>query len=145
MTYTLQIEYGDDVLLSAGMSRDAFQREARFLLAATLYERGRVSSGQAAGLCGMEHEDFLKVLDEGGRDANVPVVREAAATYGQEMTERDMRVAACVIWYELGRLSQGRASEFAGLSREEFLDELASYGVSPIQVEPEELAAELGE
>lgn len=66
MTHTLQIEYGDDVLLSAGLSRDAFQREARFLLAAKLYERGRVSSGQAAGLCGMERVAFLLNLPDSG-------------------------------------------------------------------------------
>ena len=38
MGYSLTIEYGDDVLLSAGLSRNEFDAEARFLLAAKLYE-----------------------------------------------------------------------------------------------------------
>ncbi|MEX2607267.1 MAG: UPF0175 family protein [Kiritimatiellia bacterium] len=66
MTHTLQIEYGDDVLLSAGLSRDAFDGEARFLLAAKLYELGRLSSGQAASLCGMKRVGFLMELPRVG-------------------------------------------------------------------------------
>ena len=48
MSYALTIEYGDDVLLSTGLSRGEFDDEATFLLAAKLYELGRLSSGQAA-------------------------------------------------------------------------------------------------
>lgn len=66
MTYTFQIEYGEDVLLSAGLSQDAFQQEAQFLLAAKLYELGRISSGQAAGLCGKERVPFLLALSDAG-------------------------------------------------------------------------------
>jgi len=40
MSHTLQIEYSDDVLLSTGLSRDDFNEEACFLLAAKLYELG---------------------------------------------------------------------------------------------------------
>lgn len=58
MTHTLQIEYEDEVLLSAGLTRNAFDQEARFLLAAKLYEMGRLSSGQAATLCGMDRVIF---------------------------------------------------------------------------------------
>jgi len=46
MTHTLSIEYGDDVLLSTGLPERDFNEEARFLLAAKLYELGRLSSGQ---------------------------------------------------------------------------------------------------
>lgn len=66
MSYTLEIVYGDDVLLSAGKSRDAFDDEARFLLAAKLYELGRISSGQAAALCGKPRVRFLKELPDVG-------------------------------------------------------------------------------
>jgi predicted HTH domain antitoxin len=38
------------------------QHEARFLLAAKLYETGLLSSGQAAKLCGKERVDFLLSL-----------------------------------------------------------------------------------
>lgn len=49
-SHTLTIEYGDDVLLSVGLSAEQFAREAKFLLAARLYELGRLTAGQAAGL-----------------------------------------------------------------------------------------------
>ena len=56
----------------------------------------------------------------------------------------EMRLAAAVKWYELGRISQGKAAEIAGKSRSEFLDALGRFGASPFQTTPEELAAELG-
>ncbi|MDP3515177.1 MAG: UPF0175 family protein [Sulfuritalea sp.] len=33
---------------------------------------------------------------------------------------QEMRVAAAVKWYKLGRFSQGRAAEIAGLTRQQF-------------------------
>lgn len=66
MSHTLQIAYGDDVLLSSGLTRDAFAQEARFLLAAKLYELGRISSGQAAQMCGKERVQFLLDLPNVG-------------------------------------------------------------------------------
>ena len=45
----------------------------------------------------------------------------------------EMRLAAAVKWYELGRLSQGRAAEIAGLTRAGFIDALSRYKVSPFQ------------
>jgi len=66
MTHTLQIAYGDDVLLSSGLTRDRFDQEARFLLAAKLYELGRLSSGQAASMCGKERVAFLLELPNVG-------------------------------------------------------------------------------
>jgi predicted HTH domain antitoxin len=66
MTYQLQIDYSDDVLLSSGMTRDDFNQEARFLLAAKLYELGRLSSSQAATLCEMKRVPFLFDLPKVG-------------------------------------------------------------------------------
>jgi predicted HTH domain antitoxin len=62
MAHTLEIEYGDDVLLSAGLTQEQFNQEARFILAAKLFELGRLSSGQAARLCGKGRVDFLLSL-----------------------------------------------------------------------------------
>jgi len=62
MTHTLSIEYGDDVLLSTGLPERDFNEEARFLLAAKLYELGCLSSGQAAALCGKGRVEFLLSL-----------------------------------------------------------------------------------
>ena len=55
----------------------------------------------------------------------------------------EMRVAAAVKWYELGRVSQGRAAEIAGLTRAAFIDALSRYRVSPFQYTAEELIEEL--
>ncbi|AGX86971.1 UPF0175 family protein [Candidatus Symbiobacter mobilis] len=56
---------------------------------------------------------------------------------------QEMRIAAAVKWYELGRLSQGRAAEIAGLTRAKFIDALSRYQVSPFQYTAEELEEEL--
>jgi predicted HTH domain antitoxin len=56
---------------------------------------------------------------------------------------RDVRTAAAVEWYAEGLVSQGKGAELAGLSRVEFLDELAKRKVPVIQMTIEELRAEL--
>lgn len=56
---------------------------------------------------------------------------------------RELRVAAAVKWYELGRVSQGRAAEIAGLTRAGFVEALTRYQVSPFQYTADELAEEL--
>lgn len=53
---------------------------------------------------------------------------------------RELRLAAAVKWFELGRLSQAKAAEIAGLSRYEFIHELTRFGVSPVQETIKELA-----
>lgn len=55
----LTIEIPEDVLLAAGQSREEFLKEAKFLLAAKLFEIGRLSSGKAAKLCNMGRVEFL--------------------------------------------------------------------------------------
>jgi predicted HTH domain antitoxin len=62
----IAIEYPDELLLSLGTSADAFEKEARFALAAKLYEQGRLSSGKAAGLAGMDRVMFLVSLHRAG-------------------------------------------------------------------------------
>ncbi len=46
---------------------------------------------------------------------------------------RSTLIAACVKWVESGRLSQSKASEICGVSREAFLREMAAYAVTPFQ------------
>jgi len=55
---------------------------------------------------------------------------------------RELRLAAAVKWYELRRVSQGRAAEIAGVSRSEFIDALGRYGVTPFQYGADEIIAE---
>jgi len=44
-----------------------------------------------------------------------------------------LRLMAAAKLYEIGHLSQERAAELAGLSRQEFLISLSRLGVSPFQ------------
>lgn len=59
MQNTLTIEYTDDLLFTLGVSSKEFSDEAKFLLAAKLYEIGKISSGQAAKLAGKSRVEFL--------------------------------------------------------------------------------------
>jgi predicted HTH domain antitoxin len=58
---------------------------------------------------------------------------------------RELRIAAAVKWYELRKISQGRAAEVAGLSRAEFIDALGRYGVSPFQQTADEIVRDAEE
>ena len=49
---------------------------------------------------------------------------------------RELRLAAAVKWYEMRRISQGRAAEIAGVSRSEFITALSQFGVSPFRRRP---------
>lgn len=62
MANSFMIEYGEDLLFSLGMSQEDFAEEARFLLAAKLFEMGRLTSGQAAKLSGKGRMAFLLSL-----------------------------------------------------------------------------------
>jgi predicted HTH domain antitoxin len=52
---------------------------------------------------------------------------------------RKLRVLAAVKLFEMGRLSSGRASELAGMSRVEFLLSLSRYNVFPLASELDDL------
>ncbi|MDZ4170298.1 MAG: UPF0175 family protein [Coriobacteriia bacterium] len=62
------IEFPEEVLLATGQSRAEFVREAKLLLAARLFERGRLSSGKAAEMADMGHADFLFAVSRMGMD-----------------------------------------------------------------------------
>lgn len=73
----------------------------------------------------------------------VPDTVFSALRESPEGFAREMRLAAAVKWYEVSRVSQGKAAEIAGLSREEFIDALGQFGVSPFQVTPDDLERDL--
>ncbi len=63
---TLTIEYTDDLLYRLGVSQEKFSDEAKFLLAAKLYELGRLSSDEAAQFAGKNRVEFLFSLSNIG-------------------------------------------------------------------------------
>lgn len=60
--HVLTIPYSDDLLLSLKVSPEEFEAEARLLLAVKLYELGRLTTGRAAALAGMERVEFFFAL-----------------------------------------------------------------------------------
>lgn len=64
--HQITIEYPDDLLVALGANREQFEQEARFTLAAKLFELGRLSSGKAARLAGLDRVTFLLSLHRVG-------------------------------------------------------------------------------
>ena len=83
-TKTLKIPYPEDLPKALGKTPQEFEQEVRFLVAAKLYEMGRISSGRAAELTGMDRVEFLESL---GR-YRIPVFN-----YSLEELEREIREA----------------------------------------------------
>ena len=55
----------------------------------------------------------------------------------------EMRIEAATQWYAQQRISQEKGAEIAGISRAEFIDELARRRIPVVQVSFEELMAEV--
>jgi predicted HTH domain antitoxin len=55
----------------------------------------------------------------------------------------EIRLAAAMKLYELGRLSSGAAAALAGVPRVVFLSKLADYGISAFKLSADELAEDL--
>ncbi len=56
---------------------------------------------------------------------------------------RDIRMLAAVKFYQMGKLSSGRAAQLAGVSRISFLQALSLYDVSIFDLTPEELKQDI--
>lgn len=59
---TLTIEYPEEILVSLKETKDDFSRELKIAAAVKLYDLGKLSSGKAARLAGMDKVSFLKIL-----------------------------------------------------------------------------------
>ena len=59
-----------------------------------------------------------------------------------ERLAAELRLAAAVKLYELGRISSGAAAKLAGIPRTMFLTKLADYGVDTFRLTEEELGQE---
>ncbi len=75
---------------------------------------------------------------------SISIPDAAATVFGsRDQAGESILTAAVVKWFELGRISQGKASEILGVSRVEFLDLLAQYQVTAWQYSEKELDQEL--
>lgn len=60
-----------------------------------------------------------------------------------ESAAAEVRLAAAIKLYELGRLSSGAAAALAGIPRTVFLTKLADYGVPTFKLSKEDLQGDL--
>ena len=81
---TLTVEYPVEVQTALRESKEEFARELKMLAAVKLYELGKVSSGKAAALAGMDRVGFLLSL---GR------YRVSVFNYSPEELERELAEA----------------------------------------------------
>ena len=81
-TNTLLIPYSDDLLLSMKKSPEEFEDEARLLLAVKLYELGRISTGAAAELAGLDRVNFFFELARFGLSPMGQAPEEVAEDLG---------------------------------------------------------------
>lgn len=72
----------------------------------------------------------------------VPDESVKALRLSPEALAGELRLAAAVKLYEIGRLSSGAAAALAGISRVLFLSKLADYGVDTFHLNEDELTQE---
>jgi predicted HTH domain antitoxin len=65
-------------------------------------------------------------------------LREAPEQFAEEM-----RFAAAVHWYQQGRISGSKAAQVAGMTRLQFLDEVARRKLDVLRLDMEQLRREL--
>lgn len=74
---------------------------------------------------------------------NLPESAFSALRSTPDQFAQELLIAAVVKWYEVGMISQSKATEIAGISRQAFLQALDRFEVSPFQTTPEELTEEI--
>jgi predicted HTH domain antitoxin len=70
----------DSILATSGLSLDELVRETRLLLAARLFDLGRVSGGRAAELAGLSRVEFMLAISKLG----VSPIQVDPADYNRE-------------------------------------------------------------
>ena len=74
---------------------------------------------------------------------NYPEKLPDALQQSSEQFEREAKMAMAVKLYEMKRISSGTAASLAGVERVEFLLDLHRYGVATIDLNTDELQADL--
>ena len=76
---------------------------------------------------------------------NINLPEDLFATLHKDRAEmaRDILLAAAIKFYERGLISQSRAAEMAGLTRNQFIYSLRDYSVSPFQHNADEIVSEV--
>jgi predicted HTH domain antitoxin len=74
---------------------------------------------------------------------DIPEETLLALKVAPEGAAEQLRLAAAVKLYELGRLSSGAAAQLAGIPRVVFLTKLGDYGVPTFTLTEEDLRREL--
>lgn len=75
---------------------------------------------------------------------NLPESAFSALRSSPDEFAQELLIAAVVKWYEVGMISQSKATEIAGISRQAFFRALDRFEVSPFQTTTEELIEEVG-
>ncbi len=76
-------------------------------------------------------------------EMNLPESAFSALRLAPAQFVQEMRLAAALKWYEAEMLSQSKAAEVAGVSREAFLLAAGRFRVSAVQSTTDELTDEL--
>lgn len=74
---------------------------------------------------------------------DLPEETALALKMSPEQLSIEMRLAAAIKLYELGKLSSGAAANLAGIPKVVFLAKLSDYGVDSFQLTEEELIEDL--
>ncbi len=74
---------------------------------------------------------------------NLPEESLMALNLTQEEMGNELRLAAAIKFYELGRLSSGAASQLAGLPKPVFLQKLSEYGIDTFNLTESEVLEDL--
>lgn len=74
---------------------------------------------------------------------NLPEESLMALNLTQEQMGAELRLAAAIKFYELGRLSSGAAAQLAGLPKPVFLQKLSEYGLDTFNLTEAEVLEDL--